>query len=114
MMPFATLQIPDEGDNEAVEEHDQEEGDASGVDSAEERVVLAPGESISTYPYADATLETMKEQLRAAGKIPVEFIPLLQLKADVASLMRAAMAGEPHDEARLDYLSYCLDVSKII
>ena len=69
-------------------------------------------ESSSADPYADATLEILKEQLRAAGKIPLRFIPLPKLKADVASLMRAAMAGEPHDEAELEYLSYCLDVSK--
>ena len=68
-------------------------------------------ESSSADPYVDATLEMLKAQVRKHGDIPVQFIPLPQLKANVALLMRAAMAGEPHDEARLEYLSYCLDVS---
>lgn len=59
--------------------------------------------------FADQTLEILRSQLKKEGKIPVEFIPLAELKAEIAVIFSKANNGVPYDEARLDYLLMCMD-----
>ena len=65
----------------------------------------------ASVAYADETLELLKSQLKSKGIVPLEFIPLADIKAEVASLMEQANKGEPFDDARLDYLLACMELN---
>jgi hypothetical protein len=59
--------------------------------------------------FADETVGIMREQMISAGLKPLEFIPLQELKAELATLFEKANSGIPYDTDRLDYLLLCLD-----
>jgi hypothetical protein len=61
-------------------------------------------------PYADKTIEILKQQVMHdyRGK-PLEYIPLPIIKAELAQLMKAAAEGAPFDEGRLDHLIRCME-----
>eukprot|EP01031_Cornospumella_fuschlensis_P035110 gene35110-42525_t len=63
----------------------------------------------TALPYADETVEVLRFQLQKAGKVPVSFMPLDALQSEIADIFQQANAGQPFDEARLDYLLMCLD-----
>ena len=81
----------------------------------DERSSLAASDSdglfASSLPFADQTVDVLKRQIAAKGEQPAEYIPLPQLKAQYTDIMRLAQAGEPYDEARLEYLELCLSVN---
>ena len=57
------------------------------------------------------TLEVLRKQLRAKGELPLEFIPLDELQAEVAAIFEKVNKGEVFDEDRLDYLLHCLELN---
>lgn len=57
------------------------------------------------------TLEVLRKQLRAKGELPLEFIPLEELQAEIASIFEKLNKGESFEEDRLDYLLHCLDLN---
>jgi hypothetical protein len=57
------------------------------------------------------TLEVLRKQLRAKGELPLEFIPLDELQAEVATIFEKVNSGETFDEDRLDYLLHCLELN---
>jgi hypothetical protein len=59
--------------------------------------------------FADQTLEVLRNQLRQKGEVPLEFIPLADLKAELAEIFASANSGAPYDEDRLDFLLLCMD-----
>lgn len=65
----------------------------------------------ASVAYADETLELLKSQLKSKGIVPLEFIPLADIKSEVASLMDQANRGEQFDDARLDYLLACMELN---
>ena len=68
---------------------------------------LAIGQSKHKYP--DQTIEILRAQLRTAGKIPLEYIPLPELKEELAKYFEMATSGQEFDESRLDFLLMCMD-----
>lgn len=63
----------------------------------------------SKHKYPDQTIEILRAQLRTAGKIPLEYIPLPELKEELARYFEMATNGQEFDEARLDFLLMCMD-----
>lgn len=61
------------------------------------------------HKFADQTLEVLRNQLRQKGEVPLEFIPLADLKAELAQIFACANSGEAYDENRLDFLLLCMD-----
>jgi hypothetical protein len=61
------------------------------------------------YKYAEKTIEILRAQVRTAGKIPLEYLPLSELKAEIAQLFQMAQGGKDYDESRLDFLLMCMD-----
>ena len=57
-------------------------------------------------PYADKTNEMRKAQLSQHGLFPVEYIPLLELKAEIADMISNMNNNESIDENRFNYLSH--------
>jgi len=88
----------------AVEEEDEEYIDKRGI-----RMTI----SSRTGPnkYAEETLQILRDQLIKEGKMPLEFIPLPELKAEMSSIFVKANNGDEYDEARLDYLLKCMDLN---
>jgi hypothetical protein len=61
--------------------------------------------------YAEQTLQILRDQLIKDGKMPLEFIPLPELKAEMSAIFEKANNGVEYDEARLDYLLKCMDLN---
>jgi len=69
------------------------------------------GRFVTSVEHADKNQEMLLQQLKDAGKVAIVYIPLDKLNAEIGILMAALNAGEPYDEARLDYLLLCLDAN---
>ena len=67
----------------------------------------------SKYRYPDQTIDILRAQVRTAGKMPLEFIPLEELKEEIAGLFEKASGGIPYDESRLDFLLMCMDQNPV-
>lgn len=92
-----------EAKGKAKVEEDDEYIDKRGI-----RMTISAG---SGPRYAEETLQILREQLIKEGKMPLEFIPLPELKAEMSSIFVKANNGEEYDEARLDYLLKCMDLN---
>ena len=55
------------------------------------------------------TLAMYKAQLSKLGQKPLEYIPLADIKAELAVIMESAGNGKKFDEERMDYLMDCMD-----
>lgn len=84
----------------------------------DDKVVINPNEPAETrrsprwwssVPYAEKTLDVRAEQLRALGEEPADFIPLDELKAEMAGMYELIFNDKPYDERRKEYLDRCLD-----
>lgn len=86
---------------------------SSASANASTSTVVAPSAPLavgqSKYKYPDQTIEILRAQLRTAGKIPLEYIPLAELKEELAKYFEMATSGQEFDEARLDFLLMCMD-----
>ena len=71
----------------------------------------SPREGSNSNGYAEQTLQILREQLIKDGKTPLEFIPLEDIKKEMAIMFEKANNDIPYDEARLDYLIKCLDLN---
>jgi hypothetical protein len=73
------------------------------------------GESLqeftTTVPFASETTEVLRNQLRAAGVVPLIYIPKDQLQNEINQLISEANSGSSFNESRLDYLLKCLDAN---
>lgn len=65
----------------------------------------------TTVKYAEENTKLLKKQLMAKNERPLEYIPLPELKAEIAALMKLAQDGTATDKEtdRLDYLLSCLN-----
>lgn len=61
--------------------------------------------------YAEQTMQILRDQLIKDGKMPLEFIPLEDLKLEMSSIFEKANNGDAYDEGRLDYLLKCMDLN---
>jgi len=61
----------------------------------------------STVKYADETNSILISQLKDAGVVPIEYIPLPTIKAEIAAITQLVLQEKPFDEARFDYLFRC-------
>lgn len=61
--------------------------------------------------YLDKTVDILRKQVMKSGVKPLAYIPLQNLKEEIAFLCRKATSGEKYDEQRLDYLISCLSVN---
>lgn len=66
---------------------------------------------VTTDKFADQTLSVLREQLRLKGELPLEFIPLSDLKRELGDLFNKANEGTPYDTDRLDYLLMCMELN---
>jgi hypothetical protein len=58
----------------------------------------------------EKTIDILKQQvIKNYGGKPLEYIPLVIIKAELEQLMQAARDGTPFDEARLDHLIQCME-----
>ena len=60
-------------------------------------------------PYIYETVAILRKQLKEHGIIPLEYLPLHQMKAEMETLIQACNAGAKFDEDRLDHLIRCMD-----
>lgn len=67
------------------------------------------GEFSSKSKFADETLDMLKKQVKASGQLPLEFIPLCDIRAELEVLMGLVNAGKDYDEGRLDHLLRCME-----
>jgi hypothetical protein len=72
------------------------------------------GNSVHTCStsHADSHLEVLRQQLQLAGIRPLEYIPLGEIKTELAEMMVRVNAGESFDEARLDHLLQCMEINQ--
>ena len=65
----------------------------------------------TTIKYAEENTKLLKKQLMASNQRPLEYMPLPELKAEIAALMKLAQNGTATDKDsdRLDYLLTCLN-----
>ncbi|RYH04990.1 hypothetical protein EON65_45935 [archaeon] len=69
------------------------------------------GEYRSKIKSADETNEVLRSQLIKAGIVPLEYIPLTAIKAELKVLFDAINNDRSYDEGRLDYLLMCMDLN---
>lgn len=67
------------------------------------------GSDDSGIKYAKDTIELLNAQLISEGKKPLEYMPLKELKAELAKIFAKVNAGEAYDEARMDHLLKCME-----
>jgi hypothetical protein len=95
----------------AAEEQQDVHAALDNLRKRRESRALSSDQRFSTRePYADKTIEILKQQVMHdyRGK-PLEYIPLSIIKAELAQLMKAAAEGAPFDEGRLDHLIRCME-----
>jgi hypothetical protein len=63
----------------------------------------------SRSKFADETLNMLKKQVKASGQLPLEFIPLGDIRAELELLMSLVNEGKDYDEGRLDHLLRCME-----
>lgn len=63
------------------------------------------------YRYPDETIAILRSQLVKEGQLPLEYMPLGELKQEMQKHFDLANQGKPYDEGRLDYLLKCLDLN---
>jgi len=93
----------DDEDGEVEQEPSVAESEKHGSENKQEFT--------TAIKHADKTQEMLMQQLRDAGKVGIVYIPLDELNIEIAGLMAALNAGQPYNEARLDYLLLCLDAN---
>jgi hypothetical protein len=86
------------------EEEDGEEGDFE----IDERGLKFS----SSIKFADKTSEIRSAQLKQHGLVPLEYIPLSDIKAELAVLEALAYTGQLYDEARLEHLYACREINR--
>ena len=62
--------------------------------------------------FADENLDLLRSQLTKLGQQPVEHIPLVAIRSELAVIMTALNDGQECDENRLDHLLRCLEWNK--
>jgi hypothetical protein len=78
--------------------------------SSEIKAEEAKGSNVTETPFADKTIELLKQQvINDYGGKPIEYIPLAIIRAELGQLMEAARDGTPFDEDRLDHLIRCME-----
>ena len=83
--------------------------------SAETAVV--PIESMPSEPNEDSeewkclleTTEMLREQLRKLNIVPMEYIPLPEIQAELATIFEKINSEQPYDEQRMDFLLMCME-----
>ena len=63
-------------------------------------------------PHADENIAIQRKQLVNLGIRPVEYIPLSDIRAELAVLMAQLNNNEPFDERRFDHLLQCMEWNK--
>jgi hypothetical protein len=71
--------------------------------------VAKPAVAQNGDDYVYETVEILRRQLKEAGILPLEYIPLEQIKAEIESLVAACNTGAAYNEDRLDHLIRCMD-----
>jgi hypothetical protein len=67
----------------------------------------------ASVPHPDENLDLVKRQVTKLGIRPLEYMPLAQMKAEVAALCATANSGSDcFDEDRLDYLLQCMELNR--
>eukprot|EP01031_Cornospumella_fuschlensis_P027176 gene27176-32832_t len=61
--------------------------------------------------HADETLEVLRSQLVKAGILPLEYITLAEIRAELSVLFELINTGQAYPEARLDYLLSFLEMN---
>jgi len=62
-------------------------------------------------PHADENLLVMRNQLLKKGEMPLMYIPLDELQAELNEWIAKINRNEPYDEKRLDFLVACLEIN---
>jgi hypothetical protein len=83
--------------------------DSRNSSPSEVKVEETKGSNLTENPFADKTIEVLRQQMIDYGRKPLEYIPLTIIKAELNQLMEAARNGALFDEDRLDYLIRCME-----
>jgi len=68
-------------------------------------------EYMSGVKHADENLLVMRNQLLKKGEMPLMYIPLDELQAELNAWIAKINRNEPYDEKRLDFLVACLEIN---
>jgi len=78
-------------------------------------LVVATKEKNKAYDtdvkHADETVLVMRNQLLKKGEMPLMYIPLDELQAELNEWIAKINRNEPYDEKRLDFLVACLEIN---
>lgn len=55
------------------------------------------------------TTEMLREQLRKLNVVPMEYIPLPDIQAELATIFEKINSEQPYDEQRMDFLLMCME-----
>lgn len=89
----------------ASKNNDATESLAAAAVSEAQRVFTA------NVPFADENLGVLKNQLKDAGRQPLEYIPLDVLQKELDGIIIKVNAGDKYDERRLEHLLACLEIN---
>lgn len=97
--PAPAVPLPEVTQQVAIQEYTDRRGIRMSVTKGDEK------------KYTQETLQILRDQLIKEGKMPLEFIPLPDLKSEMSAIFEKANNGVEYDEARLDYLLKCMDLN---
>lgn len=59
--------------------------------------------------YLPETMEILRQQIRKLGLVPMEYIPLAEIRQELQTIFDKLNNDEPYDEKRMDFLLLCME-----